>query len=48
MEEFYDNGIEFSVYNADDDATMDYYISRADKMKAICTNYPKKLLGKMK
>ena len=48
VEEFYDNGIEFSVYNADDDATMDYYISRADKMKAICTNYPKKLLGKMK
>ena len=48
VEEFYDNGIEFSVYNADDDATMDYYISRTDKMKAICTNYPKKLLGKMK
>lgn len=47
VEEFYDNGIEFSVYNADDDATMDYYISRADKMKAICTNYPKKLLRKM-
>ena len=47
VEEFYDAGIEFSVYNADDDDTMDYYISRADKMKAICTNYPKKLLRKM-
>lgn len=48
VEEFSESGIEFSVYNADDDAVMDYYISRADKMKAICTNYPKKLLNKMK
>ena len=40
--------VQASVLYADDDATMDYYISRADKMKAICTNYPKKLLGKMK
>ena len=47
IEEFTKAGIAFSVFNADDDATMNYYISNASSMKAICTNYPKKLLSKM-
>lgn len=47
MEEFTKAGIAFSVFNADDDATMSHYISNASSMKAICTNYPKKLLSKM-
>lgn len=47
VEEFTKAKIAFSVFNADDDATMNYYISYASSMKAICTNYPKKLLSKM-
>lgn len=47
VEEFTQAGIAFSVFNADDDATMNHYISYAPSMKAICTNYPKKLLTKM-
>jgi glycerophosphoryl diester phosphodiesterase len=45
--EFSKAGIQFSVYNADTDADMQYYISNAALLKAICTNYPAKLLGKM-
>lgn len=48
IDEFVSRGIEFSVYNADTDQQMDYYVSRADKLKCICSNYPKKLLSKMK
>lgn len=47
IDEFVSRGIEFSVFNADTDQQMDYYISRADKLKSICSNYPKKLLRKM-
>ena len=47
VEEFTQAGIAFSVFNADDDATMNHYISYAPTMKAICTNYPQKLLSKM-
>ena len=47
IEEFNKAGVDVSVFNADDDVTMDYYIAYASKMKAICTNYPKKLLSKM-
>ena len=48
IDEFVSRGIEFSVYNADTDQQMDYYVSHAHKLKSICTNYPKKLLGKMR
>lgn len=47
IDEFTKAGIAFSVFNTDDDATMAYYIARATSMKAICTNYPKKLIGMM-
>ena len=48
IDEFVSRGIEFSVYNADTDQQMNYYVGQSHKMKSICTNYPKKLLGKMK
>ncbi len=48
IDEFVSRGIEFSVYNVDTDQQMAYYVSRADKLKCICSNYPKKLLSKMK
>lgn len=48
IEEFTKAGIAISVFNADNDATMNYYISNASSMKAICTNYPKKLIEKMR
>lgn len=48
IDEFTKADIAISVFNADDDATMNYYISKAKQMKAICTNYPKKLINKMK
>ena len=48
IDEFVSRGIEFSCYNADTDQQMNYYIGQSHKMKSICTNYPKKLLSKMK
>ena len=48
IDEFVTRGIEFSVYNVDTDQQMKYYVSRADKLKSICSNYPKKLLSKMR
>ncbi len=47
IKEFTDKGLEISVFNADTDADMDYYVSQSGNLKAICTNYPRKLLGKM-
>lgn len=47
VEEFTKVGIAFSVFNADDEATMNYYVARASSMKAICTNYPKALIAKL-
>lgn len=46
--EFVNAGIELSVFNADTDAEMEWYVARAADMKAICTNYPKKLIDKFK
>ncbi|MBQ2419301.1 MAG: hypothetical protein II281_05795, partial [Alistipes sp.] len=48
IDEFVSRGIEFSVYNVDTDQQMAYYVSRADKLRCICSNYPKKLLSKMR
>ncbi len=48
VEEFTKSGIAISVFNADNDATMNYYIKYASSMKAICTNYPKALIAKMR
>ena len=48
IDEFVSRGIEFSVYNADTDQQMDYYVGQSHKLKCICSNYPKKLLSKLK
>ncbi len=40
-------GLEFSVYTVDDPNMMNSFISYGDKLKAICTNYPRRLLDKM-
>ena len=46
VQKFLDAGLKLSVYNADLDVDMDYYLAYKDKLYAICTNYPRKLLGK--
>lgn len=43
IDEFTEAGIELSVYNVDKVTNMNYYLARIDKMKAVCTNYPKLL-----
>ena len=47
IESFTSRGIELSVYTIDDVTTMDYYLARSD-IKAITTNYPSRLLNRMK
>lgn len=47
VDEFVGEGLAISVYNVDKPKNMHYYIERADKMKAICTNYPALLLKEM-
>ena len=47
IREFTDKGVEISVFNADDDADMNYYVNQSANLKAICTNYPDRLLRKM-
>ena len=46
VQKFLDAGLKLSVYKADLDVDMDYYLTYKDKLYAICTNYPRKLLGK--
>ena len=46
VQKFLDAGLKLSVYNADLDVDMDYYLAYKDKLYAICTNYPRNLLGK--
>lgn len=41
-------GVPLSVYNVDDDQTMDAVIPYYPKLKAIFTNYPSKLIRKLK
>lgn len=41
-------GVPLSVYNVDDDKTMDAVIPYYPKLKAIFTNYPSKLIEKLK
>ena len=47
IREFTDRGIAFSVYTADSDGEMEYYASQAGLMKAVCTNYPARMLAKL-
>ncbi len=47
IDEYIDNKVELSVYNVDSDADIKYYVPRGNQLKAICTNYPKKVLDAM-
>lgn len=44
IDEFNKAGVAVSVFNADSKDQMNYYVSRIDDMKAICSNYPAALL----
>lgn len=44
VDEFVSKGVAMSVYNVDEEPAMHFYLSQYDKMKAICTNYPAKLI----
>ncbi len=46
IENYIDAAVELSVYNADTEADMNYYLGYKSKLYAICTNYPSKLLAK--
>ena len=48
ISEFKNAGIKLSVYNVDTNADIQYYSSNVIDLKAICTNYPKKLINAMK
>ncbi len=45
---FLDAGIRFSVYTVDNDGLMDTYAGYSDKLYGITTNYPKKLIEKLR
>lgn len=50
VEEFTGKGVDFSIFVIDDPDAMDFWIGKAKgnkHFKAICTNYPKRLLNKM-
>ena len=47
INEFASKGVAISIYNADTEASMDYYINQSANMKGICTNYPATLLRRM-
>ncbi len=48
IKEFVDNKVALSVFNADSDSQMNYFVREKDKLKAICTNYPSKLIDRLK
>lgn len=47
LQSYLDAGVALSVYNADTDPEMTYVLKYYPKMKAVCTNYPAKLLGRI-
>jgi glycerophosphoryl diester phosphodiesterase len=47
IDEFTKAKIKLSVFVVDSDDDMNYYINNASNLKAITTNYPKKMLMKM-
>ena len=46
--DYINSGVPLVVYNVDDDATMDTVIPYYPKLKAIFTNYPSKLIQKLR
>ena len=47
LQSYLDAGVALSVYNADTDPEMTYVLKYYPKLKAVCTNYPAKLLGRI-
>lgn len=47
ISEFTRENVAFSVYGINSDTDMDYYASQSSNLKAISTDYPRKLLVKM-
>lgn len=47
IQEFNDQNIAFSVYGVNSDEDMTYFANRSASLKAISTDYPRKLLNKM-
>ncbi len=47
IDDYLKSGLEFSVYTVDDPNMMNLFIGYGDKLKAISTNYPKRLLDKL-
>jgi glycerophosphoryl diester phosphodiesterase len=45
IESYTNLGIEVSVFNADTEADMNYYLGYKDKLSGISTNYPAKLIS---
>ncbi len=48
VKEFVDKKVKLSVFNADSDKQMDFFAREKANMKAICTNYPRKLINRLK
>lgn len=47
-QDYFSAGVPLSIYNVDSDETMDDAIGYYKQVKAIFTNYPAKLIGKLK
>ncbi len=47
IDEFTKSKVALSIFVVDTDDDMTYYVNNASKLKAIATNYPKKMLVKM-
>lgn len=47
-QDYFSAGVPLSIYNVDSDETMDDAIGYYKQVKAIFTNYPTKLIGKLK
>ena len=48
LQSYIDAEVELSVFNADTDVEISYILAYYDDMKAICSNYPSKLIEKIK
>lgn len=47
ISEFTSKGVAFSVYGVNTDDDMNYFVNQSASLKAISTDYPRKLLNKM-
>ena len=48
IDDYVSAGVDISVFSIDTDADIAYYAGYKDKLYAITTNYPKKLIGTFK